>query len=210
MREGTDRCRGNRAGKLAFLHVTHNLKNTKNLFADLLNFVENEVKENEISQTHYKDIKKLCATNAHLIAQLQKLLITGDGKQPRRTDAIRQTSADHCAPPDDHEFRQKIVNLMILSLQCWELGTQKGKIELAEASRIWRIHVDGGRLRVRSMDRYLGLRRLPKFPRWHDVVRTAYFVLNTVKSDSSIKQELETSLDKLLCTVRSRSLQADE
>jgi hypothetical protein len=86
------------------------------------------------------------------------------------------------------QFRENIVDLMILSVQCCEQCTKKNKIELAEESNIWRINVDGGRLRVRSMDRYLGVNKLPKVPRWRDVLKTAYFVLDAVNCEMPIKK----------------------
>ena len=77
----------------------------------------------------------------------------------------------------DDRFRHKLVELMNAAVQCWEASTGRSRVELAEKSRIWGIHVDEGRLRTRTLDRYLNLETLPARPRWRQVVRTAYFVL---------------------------------
>jgi hypothetical protein len=42
--------------------------------------------------------------------------------------------------------------------------------------------------------------------RWHDVLKTAYFVLDTVNCDLPIKKKLEESLDRMLSIMRKRSL----
>ncbi|MCH8479460.1 MAG: tetratricopeptide repeat protein [Wenzhouxiangella sp.] len=75
------------------------------------------------------------------------------------------------------EFRQHLVELMTESLMLWEKSTGMGRVDLAEKSRIWRVTIDEGRLRTRAMDRYLNLAKLPRQPRWREVLRTAYFVL---------------------------------
>ena len=43
------------------------------------------------------------------------------------------------------------------------------------------------------MDRYLGVNTLPKMPRRHDVLETAYFI-GAVNCDLPIKKQLEESL----------------
>ena len=51
------------------------------------------------------------------------------------------------------------------------------RIELAERSKAWRVAIDDGRLRARTMERYLAVSKLPRNPHWREVLRTAYFVL---------------------------------
>ena len=104
---------------------------------------------------------------------------------------------------ESHEpFRQALVDVMLNALECWERTTQKTKIELAEESRIWSVHIDGGRLRVRSMERYLTVQKLPKNPRWREVVRTAYYVLSHCTPEPRLKEKLEQSVNQLLTLVR--------
>ncbi|MEE8059569.1 MAG: hypothetical protein V3T17_17305 [Pseudomonadales bacterium] len=91
-------------------------------------------------------------------------------------------------------FREAIVNLMILSLQCWEQSTRQSKLELAEQSKLWSIYNNNGCLATRTMDRYLRLSTLPKRPRSNTVVKTAYFVLEKSPEDIPIKKELQDSV----------------
>lgn len=96
------------------------------------------------------------------------------------------------------QFRRQLVSLMQLSLEAWERATRRNRIELAEASGIWRITVDDGRLRVRAMDRYLSLDSLPERPRWREVLRTAYYVLAEVPLDTGHRRSLEQGVEHLL------------
>ena len=94
------------------------------------------------------------------------------------------------------EYRQQLVTLMRSALHTWEATTQKSKIELAEESHIWAVSIDDGRLRTRTLDRYLRLKHLPKIPRWREVVRTAYFVLSNPSIEPETRASLKTELEK--------------
>lgn len=96
-----------------------------------------------------------------------------------------------------HTLREMMVRVMTLSLNHWEMTTDSSKIELAEQSHIWKVHLDKGFFRVRTFDRYLNLRHLPKKPRWRDVLRTARFVLTYSEKDSPVKDQLRQSLKQL-------------
>jgi hypothetical protein len=95
-----------------------------------------------------------------------------------------------------------LVNLMRASLETWERAARKGRIDLAEASGIWRITIDDGRLRVRAMDRYLSLETLPDRPRWREVLRTAYFLLSEVQIGEEQRQQLERMVNEILRLTR--------
>lgn len=84
---------------------------------------------------------------------------------------------DGAAPPVRDAFRRTLVELMLAVIDAWEGATGTGRLELAERSRIWRVNIDDGRLRARAMERYLAVSKLPRNPRWRDVLRSAYFVL---------------------------------
>jgi len=73
--------------------------------------------------------------------------------------------------------KEAIVALLRSSLNVWERHTNKGKVELAEQSRCWRVYVDGTTVKTRTFDKYLSARSIPARPRWRAVVRTANFVL---------------------------------
>ncbi|HEX5055605.1 MAG TPA: hypothetical protein VFX02_03820 [Gammaproteobacteria bacterium] len=202
--------------------ISHNLEIAEKCLKCLLNMLGGPRKRRNYTITYgpdYENILELCASTAQLIENVHGLLRDGAmiGESAAGDHTSRTKAGRHGVEPDtatdiddnhdlDKQFRENIVDLMILSVQCWEQCTKKNKIELAEQSNIWRINVDGGRLRVRSMDRYLGVNKLPKVPRWHDVLKTAYFVLDKVNCDLPIKKKLEESLDRMLWIVRKRSL----
>lgn len=207
-------------------NISHNLEIAEKCLKCLLSMLASDAGERaRKNRSHvitdepgYENILELCASTAQLIEHVRDMLL--DGATIRKSvngDYTLRKIGNHgelsypaIEIKDNHDlnkqFRENIVDLMILSVQCWEQCTKKNKIELAEESNIWRINVDGGRLRVRSMDRYLGVNKLPKVPRWHDVLKTAYFVLDTVNCDLPIKKKLEESLDRMLWIMRKRSL----
>ncbi len=93
--------------------------------------------------------------------------------------------------------REALVELMVLSLRAFERSTGKTRIELAERSKLWRVTVDDGRLRVRAMERYLSIARLPQVPRWREVIRTAFFVLAECELTLQERQQLEQRVQSL-------------
>lgn len=106
----------------------------------------------------------------------------------------------------EHTFHQHLVDLMIISLEAWELATKSNRIELAERSGIWRVSIDEGRLRTCSMDRYLMLKTLPKKPRWREVIRTAHFVLAECTLSDECKLSLNDKLAALSQHLRAQAL----
>lgn len=107
-----------------------------------------------------------------------------------------------------NRFRVELVELMLHTLQAWESSTGTTRIELAEKSRLWRVTIDDGRLRVRAMERYLALPKLPRHPRWRDVLRSAYFVLSQCELDSAARDSLRQRCDGLHQLVRDRAVLA--
>ena len=97
----------------------------------------------------------------------------------------------------DQQYRTALVTLMNGALEAWEAATGTGKIDLAEQSGIWRINIDDGRLRTRSMDRYFQLTRLPANPRWREVVRTAHFVLGNDDVEPATRERLASLLQRV-------------
>jgi predicted ATPase/GAF domain-containing protein len=103
-------------------------------------------------------------------------------------------------------YRQTLVDVMRMTLNCWEQATQKDKVQFAEESGIWSVHLDRSQLRTRALDRYLDIKKLPKNPRWREVVKSAYYVLARDISDFTLKQSLEQKLNHLLKIIHHRSL----
>ena len=95
------------------------------------------------------------------------------------------------------DFRHSLVELLQYCVEIWQRITHRNVIDLAEESRIWRVSIDNGRLRARSMERYLDIDKLPKNPRWREVTRTAYYLLGNLELPPTDKQQLEEMLDKL-------------
>ncbi|MDT8428744.1 MAG: 7TM diverse intracellular signaling domain-containing protein [Pseudomonadales bacterium] len=107
---------------------------------------------------------------------------------------------------DDLQYREALVKLMQECHYYWQKVTGETIIDLAEKSRIWSVSIDNGRLRTRSMNRYLSLDKLPTNPRWRQVARTAYFVLSKVSHDEEAKSALDKSVTRLQRIVESKAL----
>jgi hypothetical protein len=106
----------------------------------------------------------------------------------------------------DLQYREALVKVMQDCHYYWQKVTGESIIELAEQSRIWSVSIDNGRLRTRSMNRYLSLDKLPSNPRWRQVARTAYFVLSKVSRDEEARKALETSAARLQEIVEHKAL----
>ncbi|MFZ5638548.1 MAG: tetratricopeptide repeat protein [Pseudomonadota bacterium] len=141
------------------------------------------------------------------------------GLRPREDDiapesgtasATALASASTAAEPGDagmrEEFRRALVELMLAVVDTWERTTGTTRLELAEKSRIWRVTVDDGRLRVRAMERYLALSKLPNNPRWRDVLRSAYYVLGQCAMEAPAREALQRRVDAVLAYTRRSAL----
>ncbi|MFH2131022.1 MAG: response regulator, partial [bacterium] len=98
----------------------------------------------------------------------------------------------------DTHFREQLVGLMRLSLTYWEAATGKDKFDLAEQSGLWKVQIDQGSLRARTLDKYLDTRQLSKHPRWKDVIKTAHYVLDKCPVLPVMKKELEDQTARVL------------
>jgi two-component system, sensor histidine kinase ChiS len=119
--------------------------------------------------------------------------------------AAPQRSEEHSDAAADN-FRRELVELMLSAIAAWEQSTRSDVIELAEKSRIWRVAIDDGRLRVRAMERYLSLAKIPRHPRWREVLRTAYFVLAEAPLDAESRAELRRRCESVQAWVRRRAV----
>lgn len=221
MKEGVLSQYTNRVRYSTFLNITHNLKITERCFRYLLNVIKEDgdiIIHSNNGMADEVDIESalgLCLLNADLLEEIchcLKLRNDGDIHATQRSE-LKNATINYSQSTEakqhhelDNGFRESIVELMILALQCWEQSTKQSKIELAEQSNIWKVNIDGGRLRVRSMDRYLGLNKLPKMPRWRDVIKTAYFVLDRADCKLPITKRLENTLEHTLSILRKQSL----
>jgi tetratricopeptide (TPR) repeat protein len=104
-------------------------------------------------------------------------------------------------------FRRALVELMLSAVAAWERSTGLHRLELAERSRIWRVAIDDGRLRARTMERYLSLAKLPRKPHDRAVLRTAYFVLAHPDVDAATRGELQARVDAVMGCARRSALE---
>lgn len=107
------------------------------------------------------------------------------------------------------DARAGIVSLMQACVDAWERSTRSTRLELAEKSGIWRITIDDGRLRTRTLNRYLDLASLPARPRWREVLRTAYFILAECTLDAEQRVLIEQSISTLQARMRASPLDAN-
>ncbi len=89
------------------------------------------------------------------------------------------------------EVKSHIVALHRLTLNLWERYSGKGKTELADHSRCWRVYIDGTTVKTRTYDKYLSLKTVPDKPRWRAVVRTANYVMAQCQLQDVDRLELQ-------------------
>lgn len=201
---------------LPYYFIDHNLSIAKQCLSSVLSILAEEIGKSEIeSGLNYSGNAVLegnleCANNAS-VELLKKILVLVDELEisldivglldDRGYSVLRPARID-----SDINFRHVLVDLMVLTLQCWEQTTGKDKIELAEKSKLWRVTNDNSQLRVRTMDRYFSIKKLPKAPRWQAVLDTAYFVLNQGPRDTRVMKQLEQAVNNMVIVLRSRAL----
>jgi two-component system sensor histidine kinase ChiS len=127
--------------------------------------------------------------------------VSGDADDDSDRDSDSDPNADA-----HRRYRRNLVELMLCVIEHWERGTGTNRIELAERSRIWRIGIDDGRLRARTMERYLTLAKLPDNPRWRDVLRTAYYVLEHCPIDPAPREDLQRRIYEVQAYARRDAL----
>jgi two-component system, sensor histidine kinase ChiS len=123
------------------------------------------------------------------------------------TESVSEAQGGRGAEAMRQDFRRILVELMLATVDAWERVTATSRLELAEKSRLWRVNIDDGRLRARAMERYLGVSKLPRNPRWRDVIRTAYYVLGQCEGlPEDVRAELQAKIDALLVYTRRDAL----
>lgn len=151
------------------------------------------------------DAKPACAAESVAAPTLESIAEVLTSMTPEAIAPSTEQAAAVASPASEEgrqEFRRLLVRLMRTALEAWERASRKGRVELAEASGIWRITIDDGRLRVRAMDRYLSLDTLPERPRWREVLRTAYFLLSEVEIGGEHRRQLEVLVEDVLQNTR--------
>ncbi len=93
--------------------------------------------------------------------------------------------------------RNDLIQATRLAIRLWEKYSGKSKATLAEASKIWRVYVDGGTIKTRTLDKYLNEKTLPKNPRWRSVIKTMDFVTLNCSVDESEKRQIQALISKI-------------
>lgn len=107
---------------------------------------------------------------------------------------------------NDNEFKADLCELMNLSLTLWEDSTGESKVELAQQSRLWRVTLDGGSCKTRTLDKYLSVTHIPANPRWRIVIKTVNFVLEAVKNHPKREQLIALKETFMLKDSRSKRI----
>lgn len=95
-------------------------------------------------------------------------------------------------------LRPIIVDTMEMCVDTWIKMTDSNKVEFADKSKIWKVNIDEGRLRTRSLDKYLSIDTLPKQPRLKNVIKTCHFLLSQQGLTSFERDSIECYLNKTL------------
>lgn len=103
-------------------------------------------------------------------------------------------------------FNRLLVEAMLACIALWEKTTQTNRVELADRSKIWKVSIDDGRLRTRSLDKYLSLDKLPRQPRWRSVVQTCHYVLAECHLSADEREQLNTRLNAIMAAVKAKAL----
>lgn len=90
---------------------------------------------------------------------------------------------------DKNMLREQAVNVMSLSLACWEHELGRNKLDLAEESGIWPVYIDKSTPTTRTLDKYLNIESCPKNPRTQRVIDTAEFVLKQCERKNTNEQK---------------------
>ncbi len=97
---------------------------------------------------------------------------------------------------------EKLVDMMHEATNLWLEHTGENLIELSDRSKIWTITNDNGTLRARSLEKYLSLQKMPKNPRWRNVVRTCHFVLSETGLSNQQRKHLTHKLESLMKIIK--------
>lgn len=115
------------------------------------------------------------------------------GELSRLGGEFRSLADDLIRQQDDEPLRRALVETMQLTLDAWQQGTGKGKIVLAEKSKLWRVYMDRSSPQTRTLDKYLSLDTLPKSPRWKTVVATTSMCWATARSMTTSASSCSTA-----------------
>lgn len=166
-------------------------------FALVISQVENDKTDTlDHSSSLLKELTNELARNRDKIEQIEQAL-----KQVATLPAIApgtaQPEQDNKHVSHESHRRELLVRLLREALLLWETHSHQSKADLAEASRCWRVYLDGTTAKTRTLDRYLSERTLPEKPRWQLVVRTAKYVIDHCALSTDETEKLVQMIDAL-------------
>lgn len=158
----------------------------------------------------YRKHKDKQALIASIKSHKEKLLLLESEALHEKDESNNSEPAheSHNQSCSDEQFREALVELLIETVNLWEKATQSDRIELAEKSRIWRVSIDEGRLRTRSLDKYLSIQKIPQNPRWRNVVKTSHYVLAECELLHADRALLEKKLEHVMSLIKARSMES--
>ena len=161
----------------------------------------------------HQELLRQIASHRQQLLLLQHDPVDADGEPAERddhNDAAPATSLDSDANQHDqhnqHPFNHLLVEAMLTCVALWEKTTQTNRVELADRSKIWKVSIDDGRLRTRSLDKDLSLDKLPRLPRWRSVVQTCHYVLAECHLSTEEREQLNAQLNAIMAAVKAKAL----
>lgn len=154
----------------------------------------------------YRKAKEKQALLQSIKSHKEKLILLeseNDAEDAAEHDTHINTTPTNIEPVN---FRQLLVDLLVDTIAIWEKSTQTDRIELADKSKIWKVSIDDGRLRTRSLDKYIDINKIPQNPRWRNVVKTCHYVLAECRLDTADREMLEVKLEAVMAEIKAQSL----
>lgn len=151
------------------------------------------------TESRQDDNRVMALENALKSLSRQAIIEDGQllGELSRLGGEFRSLADNLIRQQDDEPLRRALVDTMRLTLDAWQQSTGKGKIVLAEKSKLWRVYMDRSSPQTRTLDKYLSLDTLPKAPRWKTVVASAEYVLKQCPLSEVQQQSLHQSTQLL-------------
>lgn len=162
----------------ALVKLTHELSESRQKIHDIESTLRHVLGNNETEERESNDPAE------------ETSQVAGNQLASSASNDTPSVAATEMHEETENSPKDNIVSLLRTSLNMWERYTNKGKVELAEQSRCWRVYVDGTTVKTRTFDKYLSARSIPDRPRWRAVVRTANFVLAQCPLNDDEKKQL--------------------
>jgi len=102
---------------------------------------------------------------------------TSEIRELKAITLAKEDTQEECDLQKKQALLSGLVEITQLCLTIWEECTHTSKIQLADQSGLWRVSLDNGTAKTRTLDKYLSLETIPNNPRWKTVIQTANFII---------------------------------